>query len=125
MMNIAWIVAVCLAIVACAQPTPEPFDKLPQVIPGSCAVPQYPVEARHAEQSGDVVLRFIIDSHGNVTNTSIEKSSGYPILDNAAATALKTCRYEPAVKAGVAVESGADITYRWTFAGPDPGKLAK
>ena len=120
-----WIVAVCLAMVGCAEPTPKPFDKVPKLIADSCAVPEYPPEARPAGQSGDIVLSFVIDSNGNVTNISIEKSSGFPILDNAAATALKTCRYEPAVKEGVAVESGASITYRWTFAGPDPGKLAK
>jgi TonB family protein len=85
-------------------------------------VPEYPAEARGTEQAGDVVLRFSIDSHGDVTNTSIEKSSGFPLLDDAAAKALKTCRYEPAVKAGVAIESQAVITYRWTFAGPKGAK---
>src|SRR5207253_2038173 len=120
MLNSRWIVVACFLTFGCAQPKPESVDKPAKLISGSCTQPEYPAEAIRAEQTGDVRLKFFIDSKGIVTNTSIDKSTGFPILDNAAASALGKCHFEPAVKEGIPVESEAKILYVWKLAGPDP-----
>ena len=119
-MQSRWIVVASVLTFGCAQPKTETASKPAKLISGSCRRPAYPEEAARAGQTGDVSVKFLVDSKGDVINTSIEKSSGFPILDDAAARALKTCRFEPAVKEGVAVESETSLLYKWRLAGPDP-----
>ena len=45
---------------------------------------RYPNLARKKKIEGEVLVRFTIDRYGNVLNREVEKSSGWPVLDNAA-----------------------------------------
>lgn len=44
---------------------------------------QYPREAKQARQQGVVTVRFTVDRNGNVSATSIKRSSGHDLLDQA------------------------------------------
>jgi len=44
---------------------------------------QYPREAKQARQQGVVTVRFTVDRGGNVSATSIKRSSGHALLDQA------------------------------------------
>ncbi|MCL2924218.1 MAG: energy transducer TonB, partial [Trichodesmium sp. MAG_R04] len=55
----------------------------------NCPKPSYPGEAREKGLEGNPRLRIDIDFDGNVTNVRLEKSSGHPILDEAAINAVK------------------------------------
>ena len=45
---------------------------------------RYPDLARKKKIEGEVMVRFTIDRYGNVLNRDVDKSSGWPVLDNAA-----------------------------------------
>ncbi len=55
--------------------------------------PRYPVLARDAHLSGDVVIDAILDERGNVTEMKI--ISGLPLFYSAALSALSEWKYEP------------------------------
>jgi len=60
-----------------------------------CPQPDYPSLAREQGLEGNPKLRIDIDFDGNVTNVYIEKSSGHPILDEAAIEAVKEWKLDP------------------------------
>lgn len=49
----------------------------------------YPTEAKKARQQGIVTVRFTVDRNGNVSGTSIKRSSGFAILDDATLDLLR------------------------------------
>ena len=49
----------------------------------------YPVEARQARQQGVVTVRFTVDRNGSVSGTSIKRSSGHDVLDQATLALLQ------------------------------------
>ena len=49
----------------------------------------YPKSAIRKNWQGDVILSFIIQIDGNISDIQIKKSSGYKILDNAAISSAK------------------------------------
>lgn len=49
----------------------------------------YPVEARQARQQGVVTVRFTVDRNGGVSGTSIKRSSGHDVLDQATLALLQ------------------------------------
>jgi TonB family protein len=50
---------------------------------------------QQAEVAGSVMIKFTIERDGTITQDSIEKTSGFPQLDNAARTAVKITRKLP------------------------------
>lgn len=79
----------------------------------ACPEPAYPPIARRLEQSGTVVLGFLIGVEGQVVSGHIAQSSGYPLLDKAALGALSRCRFRPGTIDGKAVQSWATLKYVW------------
>jgi len=63
--------------------------------------PVYPAVARQRGHEGLVVLLVTVDERGSVAAADIETSSGYGLLDQAAARAVMTWRFHPARNAGV------------------------
>ena len=57
--------------------------------------PGYPRAAKRRGYQGTVVLSVLVDENGRVANLWVFTSSGYMLLDNAAATAVKKWFFEP------------------------------
>lgn len=62
--------------------------------------PVYPAFSKRAGETGTVMLRMLVDEKGVPVKIDIEKSSGFPRLDQAAVTAAKASRYTPHVRDG-------------------------
>lgn len=75
--------------------------------------PQYPPEAKRLKQQGEVILRVKVGSDGRVQDVSIRRSSGFPSLDQAALTAVRRWRFEPARASGVAIASEVEVPVRF------------
>ena len=86
-------------------------------IMGTHSTPDYPPLAVRLNQTGNVMLKLTIDERGAVVAATVEKSSGYDALDNAAvAWVIAHWRYEPATKDGkpFATSTDALVTFRLT-----------
>lgn len=62
--------------------------------------PRYPAEAVRNGWEGEVLLRIRVAPDGQVSHVSVEKSSGYEILDEAALRAVRLWKGIPATQAG-------------------------
>ena len=60
-------------------------------------VREYPPMLRDAGIGGSPVIWFFIDESGIVKKTQLSKSSGYPVLDDAALRIASTMRFSPAL----------------------------
>ena len=79
----------------------------------SCAKPDYPSASRRLEEEGTVGLKFLIGADGRVLQAEIEKTSGFPRLDEAARNALSKCQFRAGTIDGKAEQSWASIKYTW------------
>ena len=83
----------------------EAFES-PQVIPASVdtkyhnKLPAYPAEASLHGQQGTVVVLVHVSPEGLARGVDIARSSGYPVLDQAARDAVARWHFLPAVKDG-------------------------
>ncbi len=93
----------------------KPAERTAPVIDAqrNCAKPEYPSASRRLDESGTVVLRFLIDVNGQVVESKVESSSGFARLDEAARTALGRCRFKPGTVDGKPEQSWASIKYKW------------
>ena len=82
-------------------PRNEPVD-LQRVEVRRRVVPEYPPDCRRRGQEGTVVLVAQVEG-GSVRYLRVERSSGHPALDEAAAEALRRWRFAPGVTAFVRV----------------------
>ena len=57
--------------------------------------PKYPRIARIRGYQGNVLLDVLVNKNGKVNDLKIYRSSGYPILDRAAASSVKHWLFEP------------------------------
>jgi len=86
-------------------------DDPPVTPPGTDAAylanpaPDYPAEARRAHQQGQVLLRVLVAADGHTRDLAIERGCGFPLLDNAAVTAVRQWRFTPGRRGGVAVDA--------------------
>lgn len=103
------------AKVAAPVSAPKPTVHVPPVIDAknSCAQPQYPPASRRNEESGTVLLRFLIGVDGRVIESQVQTSSGYGRLDNAALSALSRCVFKPGTVNGKPEQSWASLKYKW------------
>ena len=58
--------------------------------------PTYPMLSRRAGEEGRVMLRVMVEVSGTPSKVEIEKSSGFPRLDEAALDAVKRWKFVPA-----------------------------
>jgi len=69
--------------------------------------PAYPAISRRLGEEGTVVLRVELDQAGSVVHAEVKASSGFARLDEAALTAVKTWRCQPARRNGQPVRAVA------------------
>jgi protein TonB len=74
---------------------------------------EYPPALRSAGIGGDVVLRLRLTDKGRVIEAKVTGTSGQPDLDEAARRGVRRCRFDPAMRDGVAVWS--NMVWRVTF----------
>ncbi len=67
--------------------------------------PTYPPEAARRGETGTVALQLHIAADGFVDRVDVVRSSGYPLLDQAAVSRLRTWHFTPAMKGGMPVPS--------------------
>lgn len=77
-------------------------DQLPSPLPANIE-PIYPEELRRRQIGGRVVLDVKISPAGTVEQIRVMTSSGEPLLDDAALTAVRRWRFQPARRGGMAV----------------------
>ena len=94
-------------------PAPQPVRTAPVVLASSCDKPEYPPAARRANETGTVLLNFLIDTNGKVIDSKVERSSGSRRLDEAARAGLELCKFQPATVDGRPTRAWARIEYVW------------
>ncbi len=62
--------------------------------------PSYPMGSRRKREQGTVVLRLVVSEDGRVTQISVQRSSGFAALDDAALAAVRRWRWSPTVRDG-------------------------
>lgn len=99
-------------------PVPRPAPVGPSrtsaiVDANKCAKPEYPPASIRAQETGLVVLQFLIGADSSVIDSKIERSSGFRRLDEAAKRGLSLCKFRAGTEEGKAVQSWARIEYLW------------
>jgi len=67
--------------------------------------PSYPMAARRRGDQGTVTIKVLVTAEGLPANVSLEKTSGYAALDEAAVNAVRSWRFVPAREGTQAVEA--------------------
>ncbi|WP_395703703.1 energy transducer TonB [Aquabacterium sp.] len=84
-----------------APPAPPAPAPVPRTISASevqflkTPVLQYPAASRRARETGRVVLRLFIDERGQPRQVQVNRSSGFPRLDDAAVAAIQQALFKP------------------------------
>ncbi|MFZ4855057.1 MAG: TonB family protein [Desulfuromonadaceae bacterium] len=79
--------------------------------------PAYPKQSLRLGEQGKTVLLVELDEMGRMNNVTVKTTSGYPRLDEAAITAVKTWRCSPAKRNGIAVRSIALQPFNFALKG--------
>lgn len=89
-----------------AEPTPPAAVIPPRADAGQLSnpAPVYPSLSRRLREEGTVVLDILIKADGTVGEIKIKTSSGFKRLDDTAMKAVKHWRYQPATRAGQAID---------------------
>jgi protein TonB len=95
-------------------PKPHVPVRVPAVVDArACEKPRYPPASLRANETGTVLVSFLIDVNGVVLESKVERSSGYRRLDEAARSGLALCRFRPATVDGKPEQSWARLEYEW------------
>ena len=94
---------------------PHEVVRVPPVIDAAkgCHKPEYPAVSRRLQETGTVVLQFLIDVDGSVLESKVESSTGYDRLDEAARATLSQCKFKAGSVDGKPEQSWAKIRYTW------------
>lgn len=65
--------------------------------------PEYPAASKRMGETGQVLLRVLVNDKGRSESVQIQKSSGFPRLDEAARQAVQRARFKPYTEDGKAV----------------------
>ena len=69
---------------------------IPAGYAGTNPKPVYPLLSRKLAEEGTVVLRILVREDGAAGEVRIQQSSGYPLLDESALSAVQRWRFHPA-----------------------------
>jgi periplasmic protein TonB len=108
-----------------APPAPPPAKPVgPVALSGELAIvcpqrtpPPYPAISRRLGEEGKVFLRVELDETGKVDRVAIQTSSGHARLDDAALSAVRHWRCNPARRDGVAVRGVAIQPFNFVLQG--------
>lgn len=105
---------------ACIAQTPLEQAPVAPVIPAvanfnSCAKPVWPKQSLRDRNRGTVTLAFKISADGKAEQSKLLKSSGFPLLDEAALQGITTCRFKPATQADTPIPAWMQMQYVWTL----------
>lgn len=97
-------------------PAPAPVARTvareaPVVLSSHCREPDYPSLSQRLGEEGEVMLALLVGVDGRVTDSRIERSSGYPRLDQAAVAGLSRCRFTPGTADGQPEQAWARLRY--------------
>jgi TonB family protein len=79
----------------------------------SCSKPDWPAEARRYELEGTTTLRVVVGDDGRPTSASVEKSSGWRLLDKASLEGLSRCVFPKSASDG----NAKPAQFVWRFGG--------
>jgi TonB family protein len=79
----------------------------------SCPKPVWPRDALRLEQQGAVKLEFLVGLEGQVLESRVLESSGFPLLDFAAQDGLAKCRFTPPSSVGRSQPVWTRMQYVW------------
>jgi periplasmic protein TonB len=65
--------------------------------------PEYPSMSRRMGEQGKVILRILVNEKGRAEHIDIQRSSGFPRLDDAARAAASRALFKPYVEDGKAM----------------------
>jgi len=103
--------AVALAMTATpviAAETPASFDAK------KCTV-EYPKAALMNEEQGTTTASFFVSAEGSVTESKLEKSSGFKNLDRAALKSISACKFKPGTKDGAPAATWTRVDYAFSL----------
>lgn len=78
-------------------------------------IPEYPIPSRRRREEGIVLLDVAVDADGKPSSISLNRSSGYPLLDRAALDAVRRWTFEPARAGGVPMFSRVVVPVRFSL----------
>jgi protein TonB len=91
---------------AIAGEVPASFDA------AKCKI-DYPKASLMNEEQGVTSMAFLVAPDGSVTESKMEKSSGFKGLDNAAMKTIASCKFKPGSKDGAPAATWAKVAYAW------------
>ena len=103
-------------------PTPAPKVEEPVTEPNGAAAylnnppPTYPRAAQRQGMQGRVLLRVHVLANGRVGNAEVKQSSGKPILDEAALSAVKEWIFTPAKRGSTAIDGWTHVPIEFKLA---------
>jgi protein TonB len=103
---LAALVLSSFAGVVVAAEVPASFD------PKNCKV-EYPKASLMNEEQGTTSMSFLITTDGSVSDSKLEKSSGFKGLDKAAIKSLSACKFKPGSKDGAPAQTWTKVDYAW------------
>jgi protein TonB len=109
MSKINFIAALALSSIAglaIAAEVPASFD------PKNCKV-DYPKASLMNEEQGTTSMSFLIGADGSVSESKLDKSSGFKGLDKAAIKSLSACKFKPGSKDGAPAQTWTKVDYAW------------
>jgi protein TonB len=77
--------------------------------------PDYPAAARRRHQEGVVLVSVEVGTDGRPSDVALGRSSGFPLLDQAAVQAVRRWIFAPAQEAGFPVASRVDVPVRFSL----------
>jgi protein TonB len=94
-------------------PPPPPSDIAPSenISYRKLRPPRYPPQAVREHHTGKCILKVLIGADGSPKDVTVEKSSGYRELDQAAIAAVKTWTFNPGSRNGKPYEGYALVPF--------------
>jgi protein TonB len=104
------VAAAPAALAAPAGPRQIPASAVHYIVEPQLHVPKI---SRRLGESGTVVVHVAVDTHGQIRNTTVRKSSGFDRLDQQALQDIRSARFSPYLENGQPIEWEFDATLQY------------